>query len=578
MIKIFYGKLKRLKINLFNPIIFLCYLLLLGCSEKKRPNNQQYLEELRSKATSSAIQGDFTSADSIGRVLYNEALKANDDVYMAYGLLCQSYYNYKNEDSKKRISLVKKALNIAQTTNNDTLISRVYNILGSYATLSDYDFASAIHYFTEAKNYAERIGAKDFVMAAECNISEIYHSVGDTLGLTYDIDIYEFAKVTGQYGLLLPATQHVAEHYMKNPRTANQALNYIQDIDSVKSAYLYNKLLGDYYKVTGNYNEARERYLKAIEEKTESAGVFLSYADLLNRQKRYNESIEQLTFGEKYLKNSSAYNVARTQLYKLYADNFQALGNDNAALNYFEKYLAISDSINEFRNQEQVNRFRIKYELGKKELEIQKSHNELKTRNIIIISIISFSLIFIILQWLYLKKRNKLYSVIVENQKNLNSLKHGFRYEVLKLNPQEEENLENEGNLEIEEKNEGNNGGLSEVKSKEIWLKIQNEIENNHIYRDPNISRDLFAAKIGCNHTWFSQVIKDKTGLSYPQFMNKHRIDEALDVLADPTYSISHEELWRSLGFLSKATFYSSFKNKMGMSPSEYRKRVISEK
>ena len=563
--------------NFYIPYIFLCYILL-GCSEKKHPNNQQYLEELRLKATSSAIQGDFISSDSIGRLLYDEALKANDDIYMAYGLLCQSYYNYKNEDSEKRLPIVKRALNIAQSTNNDTLISRVYNILGSYATLSDYDFASAIHYFTEAKNYAERVGAIDFVMAAECNISEIYHSVGDTLGLTYDIDIYKFAKSTGQYGLLLPAAQHVAEHYLRNPRTADRALSYIEDIDSVKSAYLYNKLLGDYYKVKGNYHAASERYLRSIAENTESAGVFLSYADLLNRQKKYNESIEKLVWGEKYLKNSSAYNVARTQLYKLYADNFQAIGNDKTALNYFEKYLAIRDSINEFRNQEQVNRFRIRYELGKKELEIQKSHNDLKTRNIIIISIISFSLIFIILQWLYLRKRNKLYSVIVENQKSLNSLKHGFKNEGLKINSPEDEILKKEDNLEIEEKIDGNNGRLSEVKAKEIWLKIHNEIENNHIYRDSSITRDLFAAKIGCNHTWFSQVIKDKTGLSYPQFMNMRRIDEALDILADPTNSISHEELWRSLGFLSKATFYSSFKNRMGMSPSEYRKRVISEK
>jgi AraC-like DNA-binding protein len=62
-------------------------------------------------------------------------------------------------------------------------------------------------------------------------------------------------------------------------------------------------------------------------------------------------------------------------------------------------------------------------------------------------------------------------------------------------------------------------------------------------------------------------------GQSFHKFLNSHRIAEARQLLkadrASSALSIGYH-----VGFNSKSTFYAAFKQAVGMSPSEYRKRA----
>lgn len=581
-------------LRLFRHLIYFGLITVLlfsicGCRQSSPAPSNNELERLRSEAKDAAMRGDFNKSDSLGKELYRKAIEANNELFQAYGLMSQSYYNYSPLQGEHRKKIAQRALETALHTDNDTLISRIYNVLGCYATLQDYDFAMAVHYFSEAKRYALAAGARDFVMAADCNISEIYHSVGDTLGLTYDREIYEFAKETGQYHFMLPAAQHMAEHFMENSGTATQALPYIADIDSLESTYLYHKLMGDYFQAIGDAEGASSHYDKAIADNDSSPGVFLSYATLLFNRSKNEESIAMLDKAKENLNNESTYNTYRTRMFKLYADNYRQIQRYKEGMDYLYSFIALRDSINEYRSNEQVNRFRIRYDLGKKELEVTRTKAELRIRNIIICSVVLLSIIVVVLIIIYYKKRNRLLQVIVDRQKSLIQL----RNESTPISPTDSENSA-DAHVAIQHQNEidrhsvtslpdedeeigieSNRGGISDAKIAEIWSRIKTEMEINHIYRDPSVSREIFANRVGCNHTWFSQVIKERTGLSYPQFMNSRRVEEAIELLSDPAYSKTHEELWRQLGFLSKATFYNSFKAQLGMSPSEYRRRAL---
>lgn len=568
-------------------------LTVVACRHSVSQDKYGEMERLRNEAKDAAMREDFGKSDSLGKELYKLALAYDNEVFQAYGLMSQSYYNYVTGESDKRMKTAQKALDIALQTDNDTLISRVYNVLGCYATLHQYDFAMAVHYFSEAKKHAQAIGARDFVMAADCNISEIYHSIGDTLGLAYDREIYDFAMETGQYNFMLPAAQHMAEHYMSRPATSHLALPYITTIDSTKSPYLYHKLMGDYYRVTGDEKGAVRNYEKSADASNGSAGVFISYADLLYANGSYEKSLSMLDKARESLSGESAYNTSRTRMLKLYADNYRQLQRHKEALDYLDRYIALRDSINEYRNTEQVNRFRIRYDLGKKELEVTRARADLRIRNIILGSVLLLSLIVITLVVIYYKKRNRLLQVIVDRQKSLIHLRNdaasaGNNVTYPAVPPTDSSHVDDgtqedyTGDLTpriptSDDSKEARRGGVSDAKSTEIWSRIQMEMEANRIYRDPTVSRDMFAARVGCNHTWFSQVIKERTGMSYPQFMNARRVEEALEILSDPISDITHEELWRNLGFLSKATFYNSFKNQMGMSPAEYRRRALTD-
>lgn len=549
-----------------------------GCRHSaKRDHN--YLEGLRAEATDSAMHRNFNASDSIGRLLYDEASRSSDKVYMAYGLLSQSFFNYSLDDFEKRYERAQKALEIGRSTNNDTLMSRIYNILGGYAMLHNYDFGKATYYFSEAKRHAENTGAQDFAIGAECNISEIYHTMGDTLGLPYDRDIYKFAKKNGQYSLLMSASKHLAEHYLSDPKTAVTALPYIRDIDSTGSPsarYLYNKLMGDYWRMSGNLPEAEKQYDKAISQHTGSPGVFLSYAGLLADRGNNSRSLVMLDSARRGLDESSPYNKMRADWLRLYYENYKNTGQHQKSLAYLEQYMSLCDSIKEFRNQEQVNKYRIFYETGKKDLEITRSHASIRTRNIILISIVSLFAIVVITMTIYYRKRSRMYSAIVGRQQIINDIRNtNLQHQTEEPSVVQDTQVEPKGQ---DEPVADQPQGLSREKSDEIWVKIQKEIHENKIYRDPTVSRDMFAAKVGCNHTWFSQVIKERTGKTYPQFMNSQRVEDSLVILADPASDLTHEELWRSLGFLAKSTFYNCFKAQMSMSPSEYRRLSLKAK
>lgn len=147
------------------------------------------LDSLFSAASDAARHDNFSLSDSIGMILYREAIEKGDKVYEAYGLLARGFYLKTSEGCEKRLPLVKDAEKIALTTDNDTLLSWVYNILGIYSTVYESNFSQARHYYAEAIKYAKRINATNFIVSAECNIAELYHSIGDTLGHIYDLEI-----------------------------------------------------------------------------------------------------------------------------------------------------------------------------------------------------------------------------------------------------------------------------------------------------------------------------------------------------------------------------------------------------
>ena len=127
-------------------------------------------------------------------------------------------------------------------------------------------------------------------------------------------------------------------------------------------------------------------------------------------------------------------------------------------------------------------------------------------------------------------------------------------------------------------KNTQVSSGPSAEKSEDIFSKITHEMEVNHIWADTTVTRETFADIVGCNRTYFSQVIKSKTGMNYSQFMNARRIHEAVKILGESSEISSYNLLARQLGFLSESTFYSAFKQIMGMTPARYHKLALENK
>lgn len=93
-------------------------------------------------------------------------------------------------------------------------------------------------------------------------------------------------------------------------------------------------------------------------------------------------------------------------------------------------------------------------------------------------------------------------------------------------------------------------------------------------FLDPENTLVKQASFFEMNPNDLSQLIKEETGMSYSNFINKKRIDHAVSLLVK-NKDINMDELMRASGFSSKSSFYRNFKKFTDHSPLEYIQQVL---
>lgn len=92
-------------------------------------------------------------------------------------------------------------------------------------------------------------------------------------------------------------------------------------------------------------------------------------------------------------------------------------------------------------------------------------------------------------------------------------------------------------------------------------------------WSDPGLDLAALAACVGHPTDEVSRAINEGASCGFYEYIARYRIDEARRLLADPAerrYTI--EGIARQCGFGSRSTFYKSFRNAIGMSPTEFRR------
>jgi AraC-like DNA-binding protein len=93
---------------------------------------------------------------------------------------------------------------------------------------------------------------------------------------------------------------------------------------------------------------------------------------------------------------------------------------------------------------------------------------------------------------------------------------------------------------------------------------LNNELRLNNLADMLNLSR---------NHT--SQVINEHFNLSFFDFINKYRIEEAFRLLEKLDDSLTITDIAYEVGFNNRVSFYNTFKKTTGITPLEYRENAI---
>ena len=115
---------------------------------------------------------------------------------------------------------------------------------------------------------------------------------------------------------------------------------------------------------------------------------------------------------------------------------------------------------------------------------------------------------------------------------------------------------------------------LREGDSSETLTKLIAWFESEKPYLRADLTLETVAARVALSPNHLSQVVNQRAGRNFNEWVNAYRIGEARRMLVDKRYShLSIAGIADAAGFGAKSTFNAAFKKETGLTPSEYRRR-----
>jgi len=119
--------------------------------------------------------------------------------------------------------------------------------------------------------------------------------------------------------------------------------------------------------------------------------------------------------------------------------------------------------------------------------------------------------------------------------------------------------------------------GLAEDEAEKYKTLLFEKISNDKLYTDPTLTLKKLAELLSIPYYQLSQIINQKMEKNFTDFINEYRIEEAKGLLANPTYRDEKiEGIAYDSGFNTPSSFYAAFKKFTGSTPTQYRKKAIS--
>lgn len=114
-----------------------------------------------------------------------------------------------------------------------------------------------------------------------------------------------------------------------------------------------------------------------------------------------------------------------------------------------------------------------------------------------------------------------------------------------------------------------NKSGLTPDYSLELRDQLVDLMEEEKIYLRNDVKLDDLAEKLNTTRHNTSQVINEHFGLNFFEFMNKYRIQDAVEIL-EKDKKVNIIEVAYQVGFNNKVTFNKSFKKFLSQTPTQY--------
>ena len=212
-------------------------------------------------------------------------------------------------------------------------------------------------------------------------------------------------------------------------------------------------------------------------------------------------------------------------------------GNFAEALGYQTRYANLSKAVSDSLHRSEAHDYAARYHAQEQQLEIQEKQAEAERSHIISLAVAAIALLAVA------------FAVYFFRQKRIVTEKNRALVRMINGTPPEPE---------------------PEKEESPIFHDIDAAIRNEHLYKNANLQRQDICDRFGIRRHALNDLLSDHTqGLSFPQYINNIRLEEALRLLRDaPDKTVS--AIATEVGF-TPANLREQFKRKYGMTPVEFR-------
>lgn len=572
-------------------------IILLTCLTSMGESSPITTEELHHMCSEAMKKRDFHKTLSLAKDLREHSIKSKDDLLLGNA----DFYLGASEvflgDPESGITHLNEARSIAEKYDNDTLLGKTLNCLGIYEASVNSNYYLAQHYLLQS------LDCYDMEGSASANLANIALLQNDTSGVYYAMRTYEYGNKTNEIHYIYSGLINLAEFAILKGEY-NDASDYIIKAEKIGEDHGYAdrdrlKLLKASILTHFGKTSESNAILKEIKSViAENQPIYLP--DLLylmgenySKEGNYAESNAILLEAEQASKDKAS-STSLGKTYRLMAANYSAMGLDRQAFSYMNQAFDIAEKNGQTDRQRMMNERKLTLDVIHQEQKRQLAEEKARytSRLSVFLSLLLvLAIATIVIVVLNQRRRNKLYRHIVKQ--NVAMLEEEEKY---KVRIQELENqLENQNthknetgaNLVADEnekpdnhKDEGKkaNGSYSiaEIKSKRLFSALQGLMEKEGWFRNPLLTREEVMEQLKTNSTYLAQVIKENAGMNYSQYVNSFRIREALKALSDKErIEVPIKDIAVEVGFNSLTTFYKLFQQATGISPSAYRRSLL---
>lgn len=497
--------------------------------------------------------------------LYN-GYKTSESVQsrqIAYSYLGASLLNRHEYDSAERcfhkvIHWGDSLALVGEKSDNKSL-AMAYNGLAVSCLNRGLDFDMAIAYFLKVLELVQYDSTVYGSGSIKYNIVLSYFFLENPAGLQYAEELYQEGlykrdariKCMGAYSCAmmwyLKKEYAKAEKYVKE--AAGSEFNYI-DITGIHN--LYANILRE----QGKNGEAKQMYEKAISVSADKsvtlAYTYLSYGEFLVSSGQYTQAVRMLQHGV----NISVDIGSKVNLFKfmeLISICYEKMGKWELALSYYKSYKKYSDSTFSIERERVISDLQMKYEQTKYNAKVNEQRSRLEMKNGVIIFLcvtVIMVLALLLLTWSMYRYKSKMYKRIASQYKA------AIRREKLV------------SGIAVE------NQKISKGKTDEIFAALEILMLKDRVFTDTTLTRDKLAERMNTNRTYLSNVVNERTGEPFNVYLNRYRINYALQLIEEKGVEYPMKAIMVESGFHSAATFYKAFKDIVGMTPAKYKEQL----